>query len=248
MSLARIEPDEPDDLTTLSLDGLAIRLRHEHAEAERHLSRGLIHAIRAGRILVEARTRVPDGGWCKWLEGAGISEGRASLLMRAAIHEETLLARGVASMSGLPQALRGLPSGFKAGTSGYPGEMREEAMRLRRAGMTIAEITEALSVSDNTTRRWVDPDTRRRQNATKAKAKRRRNAASAALREKERNDARKALGGDASKAYEQVRKLSLLVDGLWRDAKDSEERELLRGVVSNLAKVANDLDKAWRLS
>jgi hypothetical protein len=64
---------------------LAGRINEEHRACEATLRAGLVHAIRAGELLIEARALVPHGEWLPWLAGnfAG-SERTAQGYMRVA--------------------------------------------------------------------------------------------------------------------------------------------------------------------
>jgi hypothetical protein len=71
---------------------LAGRIREEHAQCLRHSpagrklqGRGLLHAIRAGRLLAEARGSVPRGRWTDYLTGpCGLSAEHARKYVRVA--------------------------------------------------------------------------------------------------------------------------------------------------------------------
>jgi hypothetical protein len=64
-------PDVADQRKALegsnSLADLAARIRAEHEEALRHVERGLVHALRAGELLIEAKTQLAHGQWLPWL-------------------------------------------------------------------------------------------------------------------------------------------------------------------------------------
>ncbi len=51
----------------LGLEALAAQINAEHRACEASLSRGLEHALNAGRLLLEAKTRLKHGGWLKWV-------------------------------------------------------------------------------------------------------------------------------------------------------------------------------------
>jgi len=47
---------------------LANRINEHHRQAEAAIRSGLEHALEAGRLLVEAKTKCPHGGWGDWVE------------------------------------------------------------------------------------------------------------------------------------------------------------------------------------
>jgi len=51
-----------------SLPDLAASISEEHEQAERALRDGLLHAIRAGELLLEAKREVAHGEWENWLQ------------------------------------------------------------------------------------------------------------------------------------------------------------------------------------
>lgn len=52
----------------ISLTDLAASISEEHEQAERALRDGLLHAIRAGELLLEAKREVAHGEWESWLQ------------------------------------------------------------------------------------------------------------------------------------------------------------------------------------
>jgi hypothetical protein len=70
---------------SVSLDALADRVRKEHAEARASSQNLVTHAIEAGRLLKEAKNRVPHGSWLTWPEkNCELSERTAQAYMRLA--------------------------------------------------------------------------------------------------------------------------------------------------------------------
>jgi hypothetical protein len=68
-----------------SLVELAARIRAEHASAEGTVKRGVEHAIAAGDLLIEAKSKLQDGQWLTWLnEHCEISDRTARRYMRVA--------------------------------------------------------------------------------------------------------------------------------------------------------------------
>src|SRR4051794_22118658 len=52
---------------SVPLEDLANRINQEHAQAEAHFKMGLEHALEAGRLLLEAKSRLDHGDWLPWL-------------------------------------------------------------------------------------------------------------------------------------------------------------------------------------
>ena len=49
------------------LTALADQINAEHAEVIKHVQQGADHAIRAGKLLLEAKIAVRHGDWSEWL-------------------------------------------------------------------------------------------------------------------------------------------------------------------------------------
>jgi hypothetical protein len=56
------------DLTPRPLAAIAADLRHEVEQADQQWQSAVGHAIRAGELLIEAKTQVEHGEWLPWLE------------------------------------------------------------------------------------------------------------------------------------------------------------------------------------
>ena len=70
---------------SVSLDTLAAQIRTEHTAVSTALKDSLTHAMKAGDLLIQAKEKVPHGGWLPWLsENCSISERTAQLYMRTA--------------------------------------------------------------------------------------------------------------------------------------------------------------------
>jgi hypothetical protein len=87
--------------------GLAARIRAEHEAAQSAMRSVVIHAIEAGKLLMEAKALVGHGNWLVWLEeNCGFSERTAQGYMRLARLDPTKAQR-VADLS-LREALKAL--------------------------------------------------------------------------------------------------------------------------------------------
>lgn len=53
---------------TIDLTTLADEINAEHRSCDEALREGLRHALRAGELLIEAKSRVQHGEWGRWLE------------------------------------------------------------------------------------------------------------------------------------------------------------------------------------
>jgi hypothetical protein len=54
--------------SAITLDALALQIRHEVDRAEADFKTAVGHAIHAGELLIEAKDRVGHGGWLPWLQ------------------------------------------------------------------------------------------------------------------------------------------------------------------------------------
>jgi len=74
-----------------SLADLAAKIRVEHDGAATAAKRGLEHAIAAGELLVEAKSKLQHGQWLPWLdEHCGMSDRTARAYMRLARNKDRL--------------------------------------------------------------------------------------------------------------------------------------------------------------
>jgi Protein of unknown function (DUF3102) len=67
-----------------SLADLAARIKAEHEAVGHAMKRGLGHAIAAGEMLIEAKSRLAHGQWLPWLDSCGVSERLAQRYIRLA--------------------------------------------------------------------------------------------------------------------------------------------------------------------
>ena len=68
---ARGKPCKADDINALSgsnrLAFLAAEIKNEHKAVSAALQRGVIHAMNAGDMLIEARSHLKHGQWLPWV-------------------------------------------------------------------------------------------------------------------------------------------------------------------------------------
>ncbi len=71
--------------TSLSTNELAECISKEHQACRSAAQSAVQHAIRAGELLLEAKSKIPHGQWLSWLEGnCGVAERTAQAYMRLA--------------------------------------------------------------------------------------------------------------------------------------------------------------------
>jgi hypothetical protein len=74
-----------------SLTDLAARIKAEHDASTLAIKRGVEHAIRCGRLLIDAKEQIKHGQWLPWLrDHCGVNERTAQQYMRLARHAEEL--------------------------------------------------------------------------------------------------------------------------------------------------------------
>src|SRR5262249_55622398 len=77
--------DLPTPAPSGDLIALADRINAEHAEVIKSVRQGADHAIRAGKLLLEAKIAVPHGGWSEWVAAnLRVSERTAQVYMQLA--------------------------------------------------------------------------------------------------------------------------------------------------------------------
>lgn len=75
--------DLPTPAPSGDLIALADRINAEHAEVIKSVRQGADHAIRAGKLLLEAKIAVPHGGWSEWVAAnLRVSERTAQVYMQ----------------------------------------------------------------------------------------------------------------------------------------------------------------------
>jgi hypothetical protein len=83
-----------------SLADLAARIKNEHEASGLALKRGLGHAIACGRLLMEAKARVPHGHWGPWLrEHCGIPERSVQRYMELAVYSSDSKSANLADLA-----------------------------------------------------------------------------------------------------------------------------------------------------
>jgi hypothetical protein len=86
--------DTPSDALSpeVSLEELASKIRAEHAQVNESVGNGILHALAAGRLLLEAKSALGHGRWLAWLEqNCDLPPRTAQGYMRLAKHSTPLL-------------------------------------------------------------------------------------------------------------------------------------------------------------
>jgi len=77
--------DLPMPAPSSDLAALATQINAEHAEVIKHVQQGADHAIRAGKLLNQAKIAVRHGDWSEWLAtNCRVSERTAQVYMQLA--------------------------------------------------------------------------------------------------------------------------------------------------------------------
>lgn len=249
---------EPDT-SRLALDeiGSLIRAAHSSVESEvvatiQHMSGALRHALRAGELLLVARTRVEPGHWHRWVaENARFDERTAKKYQRIAHYRELVLQwmaeGGSGQIEDAIRELRGLPA-FVAGVTAAPAtvgpERRERARRYLDEGYTYHQTAKLVGCDYTTVRAWFDLEYRRRRVAQDTQ---RRSRAKKAIRAAEQT-AREALvtdtGGPSAEAYKSLQETAVLLNRMLDEAREPEAVKLIRSAQSHIRKAANEIGRA----
>jgi DUF3102 family protein len=98
-----------EQLPADDLADIAARVREAHAKFVDALRGGMVRAIEAGELLIQAKAKLKHGEWLPWLaDQCGVPERSAQLYMRVARHRDTYLDAKSAKVSdlGIGQAMR----------------------------------------------------------------------------------------------------------------------------------------------
>lgn len=242
------------DLELLPDEELENLIRREHVEVTGSLVHAVQHAIRVGQALLITKERIgKDLGQAKWHDLLGrvdISTGTATRYMRVAAYREHI---PPSEMRGIERAaawVRGLPAvtgGRGMGGSVYPDGVRDEALRLRRQGLTLLQVTEVLGVSKSAVSDWENPEKARARQRLQQKHAVRRKRTAEAMKRQERADAVKRVGGAPSEAYSFLRKSMLSLQRAIDESVDPEAKSRLRKAYNSLTDAEDDIARALRV-
>lgn len=241
----------PEDLSLLSNEDLAIRAveavrRGTEAvdRAKEGISDALAAALDLGHVLSVVKERMAEADeWSEWLgANVDVSRNQALMYIRYWTYREHLFASSEpVTMKNVAHLVRGLPS--VAYVNAVPAQRKAEAQRLRKAGMSYAEIGEVLGVTASAVRFYVDPSASRKLKEARRRREATRQAAAKALAEKERHAAVKRRGGKADRMYQALRNLLPDADQAINECSTPEQREAMRLARSYAQKA---LDEIWR--
>lgn len=230
---------------SLSLSELAERANSEHREVERLAGEAVRHAILSGDALLAAQTQV-DGSWVDWVERNFIaSNATAQLYMRLARHQDRILTEDPPPRT-IPQALLLVRTRTGLGPYGYPNEIREEAVRLARSGLSYKDAAEAVGVCTTTVHKWVNPKlaARRKENQRRL-ARRTQREQERARKQAETRRAAKRVGGPEDAALSHARQmLGVLQQGY--DEATGPRRQALRRALTAAYEVTDAIGDAAR--
>lgn len=244
------------DLSGLTLDELARIARSEHRQmmdavdrVTQALSEGLLHAIAVGDALNAARELVDDRPWSEWCAEAvpDTSEAQRTRYCRWAFYKDKVFAAATPlDTNSVVAYLRGLPPVNASPSIG--DEKIAEAIRLRSAGMTCAEIAALLEVSTSTVYNYTTPGQREkvraRQNKRTGRVRKEIRAGRRLLERQERDAAAKRVGGRVDKAYSLIRQACAEIDGAMADLESG--RDDLRMALSAAHKAEDHISAAIR--
>jgi len=170
------------------LPALAETARREHELAVQAGESMLLHAIRAGEALLEARAQVEQGRWGRWLEDNFTATSQTAVVyMRIARGRDVVLASGVKTQADAVKLVPALPNGLQNRRPGAEDE-EAEAREMRRNGANLRQIAEHFGINYQTAQAWTIPGWRDRRNQRLreerrlARQARQRKATKAALR------------------------------------------------------------------
>jgi len=212
------------------------------------------HATLAGEALLEAWKTVPWGGWGDWVEkNISCSQGTAAKYMRTAYNKDRL-AEATTYMDA-ELALKGgwtLPDrrSLGDGKNGATSKVKAEILSQRAAGRTWQAIAVDMDVTDKTARYWAD-DAYRDEVCRKARyneraARERRRLAEETLRRAENAELVRRQGGDASRAYANVRKALAQLDAAISSAELPRQTDRLRTAMAAMYKAEDLIVEAMR--
>jgi hypothetical protein len=247
----------------LSLNELAAEANREHAAVEDALVGVIMHAIAAGKALLQARRRVALGNWHEWLaDNFAGSRELASRYMRLAHYEDIVLARPWADeqpkvgnqwthdrgaeTTRAWEYLRGLPPVSEGRAKRYDEATHEEARRLHTNGVSYREIGRMLGVNHHTIARWCDADYARRRKQEQNRRKKRERAEAARRKAEARDRAIARIKGPGPEAYALLRKAAQLLDRAASESSKPEERAAFLCALDALPKAEDEVVRALR--
>lgn len=147
-----------------NLSDLAETAVREHGLALQAGESMLLHAVRAGEALLEARNQVADGEWGKWLEGNfPASDRTAKQYMRIARGKELVLTSEAKTLTAAERLVPALSPGLHRQRPNVEAE-EEEAREMYKGGATFNAIADHFGIAHMTAKSWVIPGFRAERN------------------------------------------------------------------------------------
>lgn len=255
MSAARppgMRPTERMSLPADNLTSLAQTVRDEHGLVVVGLRQTLHHAIAAGEALIAARQQLKVGEWCQWVETEiEIARQTARNYVRIATYRDEVLAlTGTPSIRDALTSLRELPPSASFGGWNRKGLTPAEiadVKAMRSEGTSWQSIADEMGIPRMRIQRVIDPSRIKRDAVTRNRSALRRTAERAALAARERDEAVRKLGGDASVAYALLRKAAQALDNAIAGCEPGEERQAMQSALTFCYKAEDEIVRALRL-
>lgn len=231
-------------LSEMTLDELAEAANREYELGAEKLASCLDHWLLAGRALTDARNIISrewdqerqergrasrDTGWGQWLEDNWHhSREMANSCIRLAMYETLIRDEGITTVQKALRYVRGLPS-TRITRSLHSDEVKKEAARLVKSGLSYSEVARLVGVSSSSTiRRWTDPEYDRR---CKDAVRRAQKATREKKEEQKRADQHRFIrkrGGNTGYTYGLIRQATQAVDRALEEEEDREIKQALR--------------------
>lgn len=240
MSLSLVEIAEGVDVMP-TLDELVKTINREHDAVMDAAQSVVAHAILAGEALIQAKALVPHGQWEAWT-GQQFPDRHGKTLrlyMRLARNADAIREANPKTITAAQRLIVG--ESFIAGND----ELRAEARRLKREGLSVNEICAKLGRSKPTIYAWLDPKEAEKRRRRKKQESRR---ARRALHRQERDAAARKAGGSISHGYANVRKaLEALTEAQLTEA-DTEAKSEIAHAIERLHLAEDHIVRASKLS
>jgi predicted transcriptional regulator len=222
-----------------TLKEIAVTINREHDLAVDAAYASLMHAVRAGELLLIVRDRTPRGQWEDWLNANCPEVLRVSKdYMRVAFYKASI-PKEITSATGALIYLRGRPPRDRTGPLKHPPEVRDEALRLVADGRSTREVAGMLGIARSCIRRWVDFDQEKGDRGAShlgERAKRARYAreklAREALRRQEREQKIKRALVKEGQAFNELYAQVTRLDGVFGQARQEAQTKERRLVVN----------------
>lgn len=204
--------DQEVDLSTATLDELAVIINDEHHEVQKFYVGSLPHARRSGLTLIEVYSRMTPAQWRLWVdENLSVSVTTSRIYMRIARNWHVVQSMEFESISLALTHMRYSESFDIRGRrlKEVPAALMAEARELRSGGTSWKGIADTTGLHRDVIRNRLDPGWATRNRDALRRRAHQKVAAAKALAEKERNEENARLakvhGGEVEKAYGYLR-------------------------------------------